>query len=154
MRWSLQVTKFLIMHFPPASCHFLSLRSKYSPQHPVLTLLQSVILPHRISYVTTSEFNPPALYKLVTFNVPSAVSSKHRFKSPTENRFEPPNSTNLLCHLSRDSSHSRGTGTLSSGMKVAGACSWTFTFICYRGQKWVELYLHASCTSSRYAVEE
>jgi hypothetical protein len=28
--------KFLVMQLPPISCHFNSLRSKYSPQHPVL----------------------------------------------------------------------------------------------------------------------
>jgi hypothetical protein len=28
--------KLLIMQFCPTSCHFISLRSKYSPQHPVL----------------------------------------------------------------------------------------------------------------------
>jgi hypothetical protein len=26
----------LIMQFSPTSCHFISLRSKYFPQHPVL----------------------------------------------------------------------------------------------------------------------
>jgi hypothetical protein len=26
----------LIMQFPPPSCHFIPLRSKYSPKHPVL----------------------------------------------------------------------------------------------------------------------
>jgi len=34
--WSVQVTKLLIMQSSPASRHFLPLRSKYSPQHPVL----------------------------------------------------------------------------------------------------------------------
>jgi hypothetical protein len=28
--------KLLIMQFPPLSCHFIPLRTKYSPQHPVL----------------------------------------------------------------------------------------------------------------------
>jgi hypothetical protein len=28
--------KLLIMQFSPTSCHFTSLRTKYSPQHPVL----------------------------------------------------------------------------------------------------------------------
>jgi hypothetical protein len=31
-----QVMKLLIMQFSPTSCHFIPLRSKYSPQHPVL----------------------------------------------------------------------------------------------------------------------
>jgi len=34
--WSVQVMKLLIMQSPPASHHFLPLRSKYSPQRPVL----------------------------------------------------------------------------------------------------------------------
>jgi len=34
--WSLQVMKLLIMQYPPASCYFFHLRSKYSLQHPVL----------------------------------------------------------------------------------------------------------------------
>jgi hypothetical protein len=28
--------KLLIVQFSPTSCHFISPRSKYSPQHPVL----------------------------------------------------------------------------------------------------------------------
>jgi hypothetical protein len=32
-------------HMLWSSCHFISLRSKYSPQHPVLKLCQSVFLP-------------------------------------------------------------------------------------------------------------
>jgi hypothetical protein len=35
--------KLLIMQFSPTSCHFISLRSKYSPQHPVLKHPQSII---------------------------------------------------------------------------------------------------------------
>jgi hypothetical protein len=34
--------KILIMQFSPMSSHFISLRSKYSPQHPVLNHPQSV----------------------------------------------------------------------------------------------------------------
>jgi hypothetical protein len=37
--------KLLIMQFSPISCHFVSLRYKYSPQHPVLKYPQSVFLP-------------------------------------------------------------------------------------------------------------
>jgi len=33
------------MHFPPASCHFLLPRSKYSLQHPVLKYLQYMLFP-------------------------------------------------------------------------------------------------------------
>jgi hypothetical protein len=32
----MQVLKLLIMQISPTSRHFISLRSKYSPQHPVL----------------------------------------------------------------------------------------------------------------------
>jgi hypothetical protein len=39
-----QDMKLLIMQFSPASCHFISLRSKYS-QHPVLKHPQSTLLP-------------------------------------------------------------------------------------------------------------
>jgi uncharacterized membrane protein YqaE (UPF0057 family) len=35
------VMKLLIMQFCPTSCHFVSLRFKYSPQHPFLKHLQS-----------------------------------------------------------------------------------------------------------------
>jgi len=38
IRWIVQVMKLLIMQSPPASCHFLPRRSKYSPQHPVLNI--------------------------------------------------------------------------------------------------------------------
>jgi hypothetical protein len=34
--------KLLIMQFSPISNHFISLQSKYSPQHPVLKHTQSV----------------------------------------------------------------------------------------------------------------
>jgi hypothetical protein len=36
--------KLLVMQFPPISCHFISLRSKYSSQHPVLKHPQSVVV--------------------------------------------------------------------------------------------------------------
>jgi hypothetical protein len=40
-----RVMKLLIMQFSPISCHFISLRTKYSPQHPVHKHPQSMILP-------------------------------------------------------------------------------------------------------------
>jgi hypothetical protein len=40
-----QVTKLHIMQFSPISRHFISLRSKYSPQHPVLKHPQSTFFP-------------------------------------------------------------------------------------------------------------
>jgi hypothetical protein len=42
---SVQAMKLLIMQFSPTSYHFISLRSKYSPQHPVLKHPQSMSLP-------------------------------------------------------------------------------------------------------------
>jgi hypothetical protein len=39
---SVQVMKLLIMQSSPASCHFLPLRSKYSPQQRVLNHPQSM----------------------------------------------------------------------------------------------------------------
>jgi hypothetical protein len=39
------VMKLLIMQFSPTSSHFISLQSKYSPQHPVLKRPQSMFLP-------------------------------------------------------------------------------------------------------------
>jgi hypothetical protein len=43
--WTVQILKFIIMQFPPDSCHFLSfslsVRSKYTLQHPVLKYSQS-----------------------------------------------------------------------------------------------------------------
>jgi hypothetical protein len=38
--------KLLIMQFFPTSCHFVSRRYKYSPQHPVLKQTQSMFLQH------------------------------------------------------------------------------------------------------------
>jgi len=42
---SLRLMKFLVVKSSPASCHFLPLSSKYSPQHPVLRHPQSVFFP-------------------------------------------------------------------------------------------------------------
>jgi hypothetical protein len=42
---SVQVMKLLIMKFSSVSYHFLPLRSKYSPQHPVLKHPQSMFFP-------------------------------------------------------------------------------------------------------------
>jgi hypothetical protein len=39
-----QIMKIITMKFP-TSCHFLPLRSKYSPRHPVLKHLQSIFFP-------------------------------------------------------------------------------------------------------------
>jgi hypothetical protein len=39
---SVQIIKLLIMQFSPTSCHLISLRSKYSPQHHVLKHSQSI----------------------------------------------------------------------------------------------------------------
>jgi hypothetical protein len=46
--------KLLIMQFSPTSCHFISLRSEYSPQHPVQLFKDSFenwgVLLHRMRY--------------------------------------------------------------------------------------------------------
>jgi hypothetical protein len=42
---SAQVTQVLIMQSSPASCHFLPLRTKYSPQCPVLKHCQPMLVP-------------------------------------------------------------------------------------------------------------
>jgi hypothetical protein len=43
LTWSgVQVMKLLTTQFSPPSCYFISLRSKYSPQHPVLKHPQSI----------------------------------------------------------------------------------------------------------------
>jgi len=42
---SIHVKKFLIIQSSPVSCHFLPLRSKYSPQQPVLKYPQSMLFP-------------------------------------------------------------------------------------------------------------
>jgi hypothetical protein len=39
------VLKHFVMQFSPTSCHFIPLRSKYSPQYPVLKQLQPSFLP-------------------------------------------------------------------------------------------------------------
>jgi hypothetical protein len=48
--WRLQVMKFLIMQFYPTSSHLISLRSKYSPQHPVLRHPQSMFLLQQLRF--------------------------------------------------------------------------------------------------------
>jgi hypothetical protein len=40
-----QVTKLLNMKFSSAACHFISLRPKYCPQHPVLKHTHSYVPP-------------------------------------------------------------------------------------------------------------
>jgi hypothetical protein len=40
-----QIMKLLIMQISPTARHFIPLRSKYSPQHPVLKHPQSMFLP-------------------------------------------------------------------------------------------------------------
>ena len=41
----IQVTKLLIMQFSPIPCYRVPLRSKYSPQHPILKHPQPMFLP-------------------------------------------------------------------------------------------------------------
>jgi hypothetical protein len=42
--WSVQVMKLLTMQSSPASWHFFPLRSKYSPQHPVIKIPSSTFV--------------------------------------------------------------------------------------------------------------
>jgi hypothetical protein len=42
---SVQIMKLIIMQFSPTSCHFISPRSAYCPQYPVLKHPQSMFLP-------------------------------------------------------------------------------------------------------------
>jgi hypothetical protein len=44
-RKTLQIIEILTIQFSPASCHFIPLRSKYSPQHPVFKHLQCMFFP-------------------------------------------------------------------------------------------------------------
>ena len=43
--WAVQIIQLLIMPLPPFPCHLISLRPKYSPQHPFLKHPQTVFLP-------------------------------------------------------------------------------------------------------------
>jgi len=49
--WSIHIIKLLIMQSSSASYHFLPLRSKYSPQHPVPRHLQSMFFHERQSFM-------------------------------------------------------------------------------------------------------
>jgi hypothetical protein len=42
--------KLLILQFSPSSCHFLSLRLTYSPQHPVFNLCSSLNVRNHVSH--------------------------------------------------------------------------------------------------------
>ena len=44
---TVQIIKLLIMYFPPLFCYLIPLRSKYSPQHPILKHPQPTFLPQR-----------------------------------------------------------------------------------------------------------
>jgi hypothetical protein len=46
----IQIMKLLNMQFSPASCHFILLRSKYSPQLPVLKLCSSLNVRDQVSH--------------------------------------------------------------------------------------------------------
>jgi hypothetical protein len=70
--------KLLIMQFSPTSGHIISLRSKYSPQHPVLKHPQSMILPER-SRSFSSIQNRKQNYNFVYSNF--YVSRQHTSRS-------------------------------------------------------------------------
>jgi hypothetical protein len=61
-----QIMKLLVMQFSPASYHFIPLRSKYSPQHPVLKYSQSMLLRQRPSFIPMQ--NCKQNYTFVCFN--------------------------------------------------------------------------------------
>ena len=44
--WGVQIIKHLIMQFYPLCCYFVPIRTKYSPQHPILKHHQPTLLPH------------------------------------------------------------------------------------------------------------
>jgi hypothetical protein len=58
--------KLLIMQSSPASLHFLTLRSKYSPQPPVLRHPQSVFFPYQVSHPYKTTGKIMVLYMLVS----------------------------------------------------------------------------------------
>jgi hypothetical protein len=62
--------KLLVMQFPPTSRHLISLRSKYSPQHPVLKHPQSVFLPwcQRPSFAHGGKYTGRSFEYMVKFN--------------------------------------------------------------------------------------
>ena len=45
--WAAQIIKLLTMYFYPLPCYLVSLRLKYSPQHPILKHPQTIFLPQR-----------------------------------------------------------------------------------------------------------
>jgi hypothetical protein len=63
--------QLLIMQFSPTSCHFIPLRSKYSPKHPVLNLCSSLNVRDQFShpYKTTGKIIVYVVYSFVYFNL-------------------------------------------------------------------------------------
>jgi hypothetical protein len=43
--WWVQIMTLCTVQLPPLSCYFIPLRSKYSPQHPVLKHSPSMLFP-------------------------------------------------------------------------------------------------------------
>jgi hypothetical protein len=73
---TIQVMKLLIMQFSPTSYHFIPLRSKYSPQHPVLK--------QRPSFITIQNHrqNYSFLYSnFYVFRQPSLENSSYNFNT-------------------------------------------------------------------------
>jgi len=44
IEWSIQIIKLLIIQFSPLPCYLISIKPKYSPQHPILKHSQSTFL--------------------------------------------------------------------------------------------------------------
>jgi RNA:NAD 2'-phosphotransferase (TPT1/KptA family) len=59
--------KLLIMQFSPASCHFLSLITRHSPQHSVLKLSLCSFI--RVIYQVSHPYKPQAKLHLLTYLV-------------------------------------------------------------------------------------
>jgi hypothetical protein len=64
MWWKVPIIKLLIIQFSPTAYHFIPLRSKYSPQHPLLKYIQSISFP----WCQTPSSTPIQNYTSVYFN--------------------------------------------------------------------------------------
>jgi hypothetical protein len=68
--WSVQFIKLFIMHSSSSSRHFLWLRSKYTPQHPVLKYPQSMCFPYRARDQVSHPYPYKTLYGFNAMTIP------------------------------------------------------------------------------------